>query len=128
MYITLDGVQYPHIHIVSIKRSFSVLDGENAGRVMTGRMERDIIGTYYNYSAEVDSDEASKEEYDRFYEAISAPVDSHLIVVPYGQTTLTFDAYVSNGEDELLSSYDDDNTWGGLTFNFIAMEPQRTPI
>ena len=125
--ITLDGVTYPHIHITSLKRSFSVLDGENAGRVMTGTMERDVIGTYYNYAVEIDADGADREEYDNFYEVISAPADSHLLVVPYAQTTLTFDAYVSNGEDELLFMDDDENVWGGLSFNFIAMAPARTP-
>lgn len=126
--LTVDGVEYPNIHLTSIKRSFSVLDGENAGRVMTGKMERDIIGTYYNYSTEVDADGASREEYDRFYEMISAPVDSHIIVVPFAQGTMTFEAYVSNGDDNLLTAYDGENEWSGLSFNFIAMEPQRTPI
>lgn len=126
--LTVDGIEYPNIHLVSIKRSFSVLDGENAGRVMTGKMERDIIGTYYNYSAEVDSDSASREEYDKFYEVISAPVDSHIIVAPYAQGTMTFEAYVSNGDDNLLTAYGGKNEWGELSFNFIAMEPQRTPL
>ena len=125
--ITLDGVTYPGIRVMSIKRSFSVLDGENAGRVMTGAMERDIIGTFYNYSAEIDADGASLAEYDAFYEAISAPVDSHILVVPYAQTTLSFEAYVSNGEDELEIMGDDFNRWGGLSINFIAMAPQRYP-
>lgn len=125
--IRLDGVTYPHIHITSIKRSFSVLDGENAGRVMTGEMERDIIGTYYNYSVEIDADDAFPVEYDEFFEAISAPQDSHTLVVPYAQTTLQFQAYVSNGQDELEYMMDDQNRWGGLSFNFIAMSPKRYP-
>lgn len=124
--ITMDGVEYPNIHVVSIKRSFQVLDGENAGRVMTGEMDRDIIGTYYNYSCEIDASAADRAEYDEFYEAISAPVDSHEIVMPYAQQTISFSAYVTNGEDELLSMFDD-NEWGNLSFNFIAMAPQRRP-
>lgn len=124
--IVMDGVEYPNIHIVSLKRSFQVLDGENAGRVMTGEMDRDIIGTYYNYSCEIDASGADRDEYDNFYEAISAPVDSHSITVPFAQETITFDAYVTNGDDELLSMFDD-NEWSGLSFNFIAMAPQRRP-
>lgn len=127
MPIVLDNVTYPHIHITSVKRSFQVLDGENAGRVMTGDMERDIIGTYYNYAVEVDADDASPSEYDQFYQAISAPVDSHLLVVPYAQGTLTFRAYATNGSDTLLYMMDNQNRWGELSFNFIAMSPQRRP-
>lgn len=124
--IIMDGVQYPNIHIVSLKRSFQVLDGENAGRVMTGEMDRDIIGTYYNYACEIDASSADRAEYDNFYDIISAPVNSHEITVPYGQKTITFQAYVTNGEDNLAAMYDE-NEWGELSFNFIAMAPYRRP-
>lgn len=125
--LSLDGKEYPNLHVVSLKRSFAVLDGDNAGRVMTGAMTRDIIGTYYNYSMEIDPVSSDLAEYDEFYEAISAPVDSHVLTVPYAQTTLTFDAYVANGEDELVSKYGSRNEWQNLAINFIAMKPKRTP-
>lgn len=125
--LSLDGKAYPNLHVVSLKRSFSVLDGDNAGRVMTGAMMRDIIGTYYNYSMEIDPVSSDLAEYDEFYEAISAPVDSHVLTVPYAQTTVTFDAYVANGEDELVSKNDDRSNWQNLSVNFVAMKPKRTP-
>lgn len=124
--IILDGVTYPGIHVMSIKRNFSVLDGPNAERMTSGGMVRDIIGTYYNYSMEIKPDALSRAEYDLFYDAISAPVDSHVIEVPYGQTTLVFEAYVTNGSDELTTMEPTANRWENLSFNFIAMAPQRT--
>ena len=124
--IILDGVTYSTLHVVSMKRSFSVLDAENAGRMSNGQMQRDIIGTYYNYSVEIDADAASRSDYDTFFEAISAPVDSHTLKIPYGQTTMTFQAYVTQGSDELEAMLPSANRWGGLSFNFIAMAPQRT--
>ena len=126
--MSLDRTEYPNLHVVSLKRSFAVIDGDNAGRVMTGAMTRDIIGTYYNYSMEIDPVSSDLAEYDEFYEAISAPVDSHVLTVPYAQTTLTFDAYVANGEDELVSKYGSRNDWQNLAINFIAMKPKRTPV
>ena len=125
--ITLDGVTYSTLHVNKLTRSFAVEDGPNAGRVNTGAMDRDIIGTYYNYHAEIDADAASREEYDAFFWAISAPVDSHTLVVPFAQSTLTFQAYVTQGQDELTFMEDAANRWGDLSFNFIAMAPQRTP-
>ena len=124
---TLDGVEYSKIHVMSLKRSFAVLDGENAGRTMDGAMQRDIIGTYYNYALWIDPYESDPEEYDSFWEAISAPVDSHTVSFPYGRDMLTFDAYVSNGEDELFDIFRGVNRWDNLTVNFIAMDPQRRP-
>lgn len=125
--IKVDGVAYPKLHVTSLKRSFSVMDGPNAGRVMNYDMVRDVGGTFYNYSLSFDPDLSDREEYDTFYEVISAPVDSHMIEVPYGQGVMAFKAYVSNGEDELLTLYDAAGNWGNLSINFVAMSPQRRP-
>lgn len=124
---SLDGIEYSKIHVTSLKRSFAVLDGENAGRTMDGAMQRDIIGTYYNYSLEIDPYDSDQEEYDSFWETISSPSDSHTVSFPYGRDMLTFEAYVSNGEDELLDILKGSNRWNNLTVNFIAMDPQRRP-
>ena len=70
---TVDGVEYRNIHVLSIKRSFAVLDGDNVGRTMDGAMRRDIIGTYYNYSLEIDPEGSSPDEYDSLYEVLSSP-------------------------------------------------------
>lgn len=122
----VDGVEY-NVFVPSggIKRSGKVLDGDKAGRVQTGRMERDIIGTYYNYAMQIDASRLDVASYDALYQVLSAPVDYHNIVVPYGQGTLSFRAYVANVDDELISIDGSRKRWGNLSFNFIAMEPQR---
>lgn len=124
---TIDGVAYPNIHVTSIKRTAAVLDGDNAGRLLNGNMQRDIIGTYYNYSIEIDSDGSDPAEYDALYEVITAPKDYHTFVMPYGQDVLTFRGYISNADDELEYVYDPASRWGGLTFNMVATSPARRP-
>lgn len=89
------------------------------------RTLRDIIGTYYNYSIQIETSRLDVDAYDRLYEVLTAPVNSHILVVPYGQTTLRFNAYVSNAEDSIRTIDNGKNFWGGLSINFIAMEPQR---
>lgn len=127
-YIILDGKEYKGIRVLSVKRNFSVTDGDNAGRLsVSGKMVRDIIGTFYNYQFTIDPKNSNRKIYDAFYEVITSPEDSHKIVVPYGQGTLTFDAYITTGSDELVLIGDDANKWKNLSFNVIAMEPQRTP-
>lgn len=124
--LNVDGVNYDNIHITSLQRNAEVLDGPNATRTTSGSMVRDILGTFYNYSVEVDSDEASVAEYDALYEVLSAPEDCHVIVMPYGQTTLTFQAYVTKVADEIIHINDVEQRWGSMSFQFIAMRPQRT--
>lgn len=125
----VDGIEFTKAVVDKPKRSFQILDGENAGRqILTARMERDVLGTFYNYSMNIDSRFMTKEEYDTLYELLSSPVDSHLIEVPYAQETLIFEAYVTNGTDELQGIRNYTNVWANLSVNFIAMEPQRRPV
>lgn len=126
--ITMDGITYK-VGIVydTMSRSFSLLEGPNAGEMLSGRTERDILGTKYAYSMRVEPDPAHPADYDAFFEAISAPVDSHTITMPYGQTTLTFEAMVQSGSDTFRGKMAGINHYTGLTVNFVAIAPQRTP-
>uniref|UniRef100_A0AAU8B0M2 Uncharacterized protein n=1 Tax=Dulem virus 35 TaxID=3145753 RepID=A0AAU8B0M2_9CAUD len=126
---TIDGMTL-RLWVTSLKRSFQVLDTENSGRLQSYLMHRDIAGTFYNYTLEIDPDKSNRADYDQFYEIVSAPVESHSMVFPYGQETLEFEAYVTNGEDELRMEETEDghiNKWSGLSLNFVAMEPYRRP-
>lgn len=126
---TIDDVDL-RLWVTSLKRKFEVLDTQNSGRLQSYRMHRDIAGTFYNYTMEVIPDKSNRADYDTFYEIISAPVESHILVFPYNQETLRFEAYVTNGEDNLKIQEEGGkqiNKWDGLSLNFIAMEPQRRP-
>lgn len=122
---TIDGNSYD-VEIVSLKRKFSVTDGNKAGRAADGSMMRNIIGTYYNYSMQINTERLSRSDYDSLYEILSAPVDSHTVVLPYGRTTLTQKMYVTGGEDDLRID-DNGNIWDNLSIEFVAMKPNRKP-
>lgn len=127
--VELDGKQYKvRVKIKTMERSFRVEDSDRSGQVKSGRYFRDIIGTYYDYSMEVEPDPAAPEDYDSFYETISAPVESHKIVVPYGQTTMTYDAMVIAGKDIQRDKIGGVNRWSGLKVSFSALAPQRRPV
>lgn len=125
MELSVDGKKYD-VLVTGLKRSFQVLDGENAERALSGRMIRDIIGTFYNYEMTLQPKIGKYADYDALYEVLSAPVDSHKVVLPYGQRTLTFNAYVTAGQDNLIRKKSTESYWTGLTVQFIAMAPQRT--
>ena len=111
-----------------VKRSFNILDGENSGRVQTGDMVSDIIGTYYNYSLQIEQDSQYPEDYDALYEVVSEPVDYHRIIVPYAQGTYQFEAYVTEGSDTLnLINNNNLYNWSGLNLSFVAMKPKKIP-
>lgn len=124
---TIDGVSYNvQVPVGGLKRSFDILDGPNAGRMLSGNMVRDVIGTFYNYQVDIDSSLTNPEEYDRLFEVLSSPVDSHTVSFPYGQSNLTFQAYITKGSDALKRKHKTGQYWGGLSVQFVAMSPQRT--
>lgn len=122
---SIDGVEL-RVNVVKLERGFSVTDTENSGRLQNYKMHRDVAGTFYNYTLEVEADVSYREDYDTFYEIISAPVSSHHMVFPYAQRTMDFEAYVTQGKDS-LKQIDGKNLWKGLSVYFVAMGPQRRP-
>lgn len=126
--IIMDGVTY-RVRVVydTMKRSFELVEGKNAGTMLSGRDERDLLGTKYGYVMAIEPDPAYPQEYDKFYEAISAPVDTHQITLPYGQSTITYEAKIENGTDTWGGKLGGSNRWKGLTVNYKPIEPQRVP-
>lgn len=122
MLIKIDGKDYDVINS-ELTRSFQVLDGGNAGRTLDGEMHRDVIGTYYNYTWKLEP--KNIEDYSELYDVLSSPDDYHTITIPYNQSTKTFKAYVTNGQDQLRRQEDGINYWTGLSVNFIAISPNR---
>ena len=125
--IVVDGVEY-RVRVVyeSMSRSFSIVEGPNGGTAITARTIRDIIGTKYDYEMRVEPDLRYPEDYDAFYEVISAPVESHMVEMPYGSGVMKFEAMIVSGEDTYRGILANRNAWQGLRVQFKPILPQRT--
>lgn len=126
--LNMDGTTY-RVRIVydTLIRSFELLEGVNAGEMLSGRHERDLLGTGYTYQMQVEPDPRYPTDYDAFFDAISAPVDSHTIIMPYGQSTITYEAMVESGQDTYRGIVGGRTKWRGLTVKYRYIEPQRVP-
>lgn len=124
--IRVDGIEY-HVNLkyATLVRSFTILEGNNKGDALTGRTVRDIIGTRYDYELAIEQDEDNPADYDRFYEVISSPVDTHVVTFPYGQTTLTYECMIEEGSDTYMGTYGGTELWEGLVIRFTAIEPKN---
>lgn len=121
----IDGKSYDvFVPEGGIKRTVNILDGDKAGRLQNGQMQRDIVGAFYTYEVQIDTLSLSKGEYDSLFEVLSSPVDSHSITMPYGQSTVSFNAYCTAVSDT-LDNMQNGNQWGDLTVSFISMGPNR---
>lgn len=123
---TVDGKTYS-VRVKRLKRSGVVTDGDNAGRLSVSlEMFRDILGTFYNYTLELDAETMAVEEYDELYDILTDPdIEFHMVSFPYGQSFLTFKAYVTKVDDELKTMTETLNRWGNTSIDFVAQKPQR---
>lgn len=123
---SIDGTAY-NVNVVSgsLRRTAEIRDGKNAGPSLSGLYVRDITGTFYHYAMTVNMSRLSPSQYDAFYQAITAPTSHHTVVVPYGQSSLTFKAYIKTVKDELLAILNGVNIWTNLSIEFVAAEPNR---
>lgn len=126
--ITMDGKHY-RVRVVynTMDRSFALQNGVNESYMLSGYHERDLLGTGYSYEMGVEPDPMHPEDYDAFYDAVSAPVPSHSVTMPYGQSTITFDAEIQDGKDTWRGRLAGINLWTGLKITFTPISPQRRP-
>lgn len=126
MRLTMDGTTY-RVRIVydTLQRAFQLFEGDNADYMLSGRYERDLIGTNYTYQMAIEPDEKHQADYDAFFDAISDPQNYHTITVPYGQSTLTYQAMVLEGSDTFKGFLSGVKQWGGLVVTFKPITVQK---
>lgn len=121
--ITIDNNTY-NVGIVKITRK-ATQKIESLGVTMDLRKHYDIRGTYYDYDVELSPKLINASDYDNLYEVLTAPQESHTVTLPYGQSTLTFEARVSVASDKLVQSFTNFKKWGSIKVTFEALTPQK---
>lgn len=121
--------RYYNVAITSVRRTHNITDGDNAGRTKPPRalMIRDVIGTFIPYTIAFETKQLSTNEYDAFVAALVQPVDFVPVTLVYGQRSISFNAYITKVEDELVSNLNGVRRWGKLTVTFTPMEPNIRP-
>lgn len=126
--ITMDGKTY-RVRVIfpSVEETARLEDGLNAGEMLSGRRERDLVGTYYDHTLSVEPDPRYPQDYDQFFDDISAPVPSHIITMPHGQGTVTYAAMVYSARHVANGVIAGVRRWKGLQVSFQGIRPSRTP-
>ena len=124
--LIVDGRSY-NVHVVpdSVKRIAELLEGPLADDMLSGRRERDLKGTRIGYQLHIEPVWTDPTDYDALFDALSDPVDAHTLVLPYGQTTITFEAMVDRVEDTLIGKANGVNRWHGLILTITPQSPQK---
>lgn len=126
MKFTVDGVVY-NAFVTELSRSIRVVESDLSGDVMSGEHFRDMVGSYCDYSMTIGTDSLSPEEYDALVEVLADPKEFHTVILPYGRSTLEFEAYIEEISDSLKSDRNGKKNWTDLSVGFYAKKPYRRP-
>lgn len=130
-YFKIDGVSYDVI-VTGIEENFNILYSENTGRIMSqgARMVLDPIGTFIGHKVTLERKRGHEKEFDDLYDYVNRPrYDGLSVEIVHNQTTIKYDAYVSQGARDLKRI--DEKTgkvyWGEFSLNIVPMEAQVLP-
>lgn len=129
-YIKLNGIEFvADVAIIKYSRNFNVLDGANAGRVMTGRMERDIIGAYIGHKMTLYPKNNNYQGMDRLWNYLveHSVDDSVMLEAADGQSTISYEAYYTAATQELEKVDNGVRYWGKIEISFVPMDAQVRP-
>lgn len=129
-YLKINGIEFDaDIAIMGYSRNFSVLDGENAGRVMTGRMVRDIIGSYHGNKLTIRRRGDNYKGLDAVWDYLEThSVDDFVnLEAADGQSTIKYEAYYTTATQELEKVENGINYWGEIEINFVPMDANLKP-
>lgn len=117
-----------NVAIKEFEETFNVLDGENTGRVLSGRMVRDIIGTYIGHKVTFFAAK-SQTEFDALWDYLvtHSVDDSVMVELADGQTTISYEAYYTSGTRKLFKRENNVNYWDEIQVSFVPMDAQVRP-
>lgn len=92
-------------------------------------MVLDPLGTFFGHKVTVQRRQGYETEFDALYDYVSRPrYDGVSVEIVHNQTTIKYDAYISNGSRQLKKiSKSDIVHWGELQLNIVPMEAQVVP-
>ena len=126
MKFTVDGKVY-NVFVTELSRRIRVVESNLSDYVKSGEYFRDMVGSYCDYEMTLGTDRLSPTDYDDLVEVLSDPKESHTVVLPYGRSTLEFEAYIEDISDNLKSDRNGEKNWTDLSVGFYAKKPYRRP-
>ena len=120
----IDNTEFD-VGVTALSRKFSAQERETARSTTTGTAIRSVIGSFYNYSVQLQTSALHPEQYDALYEILTSPDEFHIFEMPYGQTTYTFIGNITRVSDTLGFIRDGENYWFDLSFEIVPQSAKR---
>ena len=127
----IGGRKY-NVLVTAITENFNILYSDNSGRTLAegAEMVLDPLGVFYGHKVTFKRRKGFEKDYDELFDFLSKPrfvgIDVELV---HNQETISYKAYVSNGERAVKIIDEKNNVvkWGEFSVNIIPMKAQVLP-
>ena len=121
---SIDGAEWDYP--CDIERISDVTLSDISGQLLDKNFFADVQGTFLRYTVTLAIPIGAEDDYEKIYELITEPVDGHLFVLPYNNSTITITGRVDNIKDVYRRMPDGYPHWVGIEFGIIANHPTKT--
>lgn len=112
--ITIDNKKYDAEWVFNtLEQTADIINGDNSGRMQGNKsMYLDYVGTFFNHTGQIRRGKnCTDKEWDDLFLALANPINDHSIILPFGQSNLHTEVYISQIKRKLIKITTDCSVW-----------------
>ena len=109
-----------------IQRQAEMKASDISGMMLDKSYFNDVIGMFLTYTVTIVVPLGKENVYSELYEILTDPVDAHVCVLPYNQTTVQITGRIETVSDDYYREVNGHKVWRHTTFTITANHPTKT--